>query len=257
VWKRLTHPNILPLLGITISPHPQLISDLMPGNLRDYLGRNPEADRLKLVDIPPFAFIGLSSHHKLFGLAEGLNYLHSSNVIHGGLQGVRGCSKSRLITILTSGQSNILVDHVGHVRIAGFGLTTLLLDTSPHHSYNLRWTAPEILGDDTKPYTKQADIFSFAMVMIEVRHGRPTTCRTLVDRCFVSMQIFNGGWAPFHPITASRAKAWILDGKRPPRPKHPAFTEDLWRLMQNCWDQDPQSRPAVSNVLRSVFRSFR
>ena len=48
-WKHLEHPNIVPLLGVTIDP-PQLISDWMSGgNLTEYITNNPEADRLRLV----------------------------------------------------------------------------------------------------------------------------------------------------------------------------------------------------------------
>ena len=71
------------------------------GDLLKYLRNNPKADRLQLVDVPTSCFFCSHPHHKLLGLTEGLNYLHSSNVIHGDLKGVRGCSKSRL-TILTS-----------------------------------------------------------------------------------------------------------------------------------------------------------
>ena len=47
--KHLAHPNIVPLLGVTIDP-PQLISDWMAGgNLMEYITNNPEADRLRLV----------------------------------------------------------------------------------------------------------------------------------------------------------------------------------------------------------------
>ena len=56
MWKRLTHPNILPLLGITIVP-PQLISDWMPGgDLPEYIRKNPEVNRLGLVCLPPVVF---------------------------------------------------------------------------------------------------------------------------------------------------------------------------------------------------------
>ena len=47
--KHLAHPNIVPLLGITIDP-PRLISDwIAGGNLTEYITNNPEADRLRLV----------------------------------------------------------------------------------------------------------------------------------------------------------------------------------------------------------------
>ena len=51
MWKRLTHPNALPLLGITTAP-PQLISKWMSGgDLPDYIKKNPDADRLGIVGV--------------------------------------------------------------------------------------------------------------------------------------------------------------------------------------------------------------
>ena len=53
MWKRLQHPNIVPLLGITPDPL-QLISEWMPGgDLRDFIKKHPGADRLGLVGVPP------------------------------------------------------------------------------------------------------------------------------------------------------------------------------------------------------------
>ena len=51
IWKNLTHPNILPFLGVTIDPL-QLVSEWMPGGtLLKYVKNNPDADRLGLVGI--------------------------------------------------------------------------------------------------------------------------------------------------------------------------------------------------------------
>jgi len=115
------------------------------------------------------------SRRQLSGVANGLCYLHSCNVTHGALKGVRNCSKSRFATVLTLGQPNILMDDSGHAHIAEFGLATLtqnpdsMQSTTLQHSHTARWAAPEVLSEGT--YSKEADIFSFAMVMIEVRHG--------------------------------------------------------------------------------------
>ena len=64
------------------------------------------------------------------------------------------------------------MDDSGHARIADFGLATVTqnLDSRRSVSYQrghtVRWTAPEVLNEGT--YSTEADIFSFAMVMIEV-----------------------------------------------------------------------------------------
>ena len=62
MWKNLKHPNILPLLGATISPS-QLVSTLMPaGDLSKYLPKNPDLNRIELVGVdlvahPVIAFL--------------------------------------------------------------------------------------------------------------------------------------------------------------------------------------------------------
>ena len=53
VWKHLSHPNILPLLGVSLSMRPysfRMVSPWMKnGNVMEYTRSNPSADRLKLV----------------------------------------------------------------------------------------------------------------------------------------------------------------------------------------------------------------
>ena len=58
----------------------------------------------------------------------------------------------------------------GHSRLR---LRTAMVD----HGHTVRWTVPEILNEEGI-YSKEADIFSFAMVMIKVRGtgGSPAPC---------------------------------------------------------------------------------
>ena len=111
---------------------------------------------------------------QLSDVAEGLNYLHYCDVVHGALKGVRDCSRSRFTIILTPGQTNVLIDATGRARITDIGLTTITQDldsirrASAGVGDSARWIAPEIF-EDRGTYSKEGDIFSFAMVMIEVR----------------------------------------------------------------------------------------
>ena len=94
-------------------------------------------------------------------------------MIHGDLKGVCDRSNSSFTTALTRVQPNILMDGSGNARIVDFGFTTVTQNLDSVRSiqcqrgFTPRWTAPEIL--DEAPHSKEGDIFSFAMVMIEVR----------------------------------------------------------------------------------------
>ena len=47
--KHLAHPNIVPILGVTVEPF-EVISNWMPGgDLLGYVAKHPDADRLSLV----------------------------------------------------------------------------------------------------------------------------------------------------------------------------------------------------------------
>ena len=100
-------------------------------------------------------------------------------MIHGGLKGVSSCFGSGSIAVLTPGQSNILVGTTGRARITGFGLAVVtrnldsIRSASAGGGHGARWIAPEIL-DDRGTYSEEGDIFSFAMVTIEVRRKYPT-----------------------------------------------------------------------------------
>ena len=91
MWKRLAHPNIVPLIGVSEGPAPlSMVSEWMPnGNVRDYVKKNPETSRIHLVrDIGDSAGLELKQV-QLLDVSRGLSYLHSLEIVHGGLKGVR------------------------------------------------------------------------------------------------------------------------------------------------------------------------
>ena len=83
------------------------------------------------------------------------------------------------------------MDSAGHARITDLTLASITTDTNlaprapEDRSHSARWTAPEILNEEGT-CSKKADVFSFAMVMIEVCFDRLLSAHlwiTLRCRC--------------------------------------------------------------------------
>ena len=205
------------------------------------------------------SFILHLSRHQLSDIADGLSHLHSRNVIHGDLKGVCGRSESHLAIVLTPSQQSILVDGSGRARITDFGLATVtqrvgsVLSILDEYQQTARWTAPEILNDQGS-YSKEADIFSFAMVTIAVSYVSPTAYGA-ASHCYPTpTQVFTGA-VPFNNLPDAAAMLAVMEGRRPQRPSHPTFTDELWTLTQRCWHDNYGLRPEgleVSRVLRGA-----
>ena len=58
-WKFLNHPNLLPLLGVTMSNnHFAMVSEWMfNGSINDFIKTNRNANRFELVGVPPVAYL--------------------------------------------------------------------------------------------------------------------------------------------------------------------------------------------------------
>ena len=196
--------------------------------------------------------------HQLSQIADGLCYLHSRNVIHGDLKGVRSRLECCLTAALTPLQSNVLVevvDEVPRALIADFGIAivtknsnSIRSDTRQPH-YHPRWSAPEVLNGDNP--TIESDVFSFGMTMFEVRRCRSTLNAPLAHCRLLLIQVFDG--PPFSGKSDYKAAAEILRGNRPPRPEHPSCTDDLWALMKRCWDKDLHSRPSALEISQTLL----
>ena len=100
---------------------------------------------------------------------------------------------------MTRVQSNILVDASNCARITDFGLATVtqnldsIQSTVNNQGHATRYTAPEILNE-RGTYSKESDVFSLAMVMIEVSH-KSVVCAELcfAYRHLVPLDIYRRG----------------------------------------------------------------
>ena len=87
----MEHPNILNIEGVAPHLFPFcMVSDWMEnGNMLEYVKNNPDADRFGLVGLTHWRFGLPLIGSQLLGVTRGLGYLHSNEVVHGDLKGVR------------------------------------------------------------------------------------------------------------------------------------------------------------------------
>jgi serine/threonine protein kinase len=158
---------------------------------------------------------------------------------------------------ITRSQPNILVDNSDHARITDFGLTKITKhphsaeSVSHRHGLRLQRSAPEVLREGV--YSKEADIFSFGIVMYEVCRQSICcyACTSSHYRCLI-IQVLTGA-VPFIGKRPAAAAIEIMNGQRPPRPTHLIFSEESWSLLERCWAQDPRLRPEILEVLETLL----
>ncbi|KAF8183723.1 kinase-like domain-containing protein [Mycena galopus ATCC 62051] len=209
LWKELHHPHILPFLGIDRDSFPSSFCMVSPwmehGTVMHYLKTHGHANVNKL----------------LYEIAQGLEYLHSHNIVHGDLRG-----------------ANILIKEDWSACLADFGLS-ILSDvtsmTSSNRGGNPHWMAPELL-DPARFGSKfirapANDVYAFGCVCFELYTGRP----------------------PFAGMSDPAALLMVLDGARPERPLGPpAMSDILWKHITEFWAESPTARPSTQLVVRSM-----
>ena len=148
------------------------------------------------------------------------------------------------------------MDATGHARITDFGLAMVvqgadsLRSSSIEHGHTPRWIAPEIF-DGQGTHSKEADVFSFAGVAIEVSFGTNYS-RPISDNILpIYMKVFTGAIA-FSDRGPREAMLTIAGGERPQRPTNPALKDGLWTLIQRCWSQDARLRPHALRISCSL-----
>ncbi|KAJ7145875.1 kinase-like domain-containing protein [Mycena epipterygia] len=149
VWKDLHHPHILPFIGIDRENFPPLMCMVSPwmehGTILKFLdvhGRG-NVDRL------------------LLEIAQGLQYLHSCNIVHGDLKG-----------------ANILINEDWSACLADFGLSIFSDATATStRAGTIYWMAPELIAPErfkrSFARTTASDVYAFgcSKAMLKVIDG--------------------------------------------------------------------------------------
>ena len=128
-------------------------------------------------------------HCQVFGLTDGLKYLHSQQVVHGDLKGVRN-PRHLLIMLpkLTAcqQQSNLLIGSTGQTLVCDFGVsriigkpgfTTAVFGTPPFMAPEL-FPDPPLIDEDASDndetdtfspeFTKETDVYAYGLTLLQV-----------------------------------------------------------------------------------------
>ncbi|KLO08496.1 kinase-like protein [Schizopora paradoxa] len=172
VWSKLSHPNILPLLGyVMYGEYPALVSKWMVrGSVREYIEDRTNVSIMQMTR----------------GIVAGLLYLHNEDIVHSDLK----CE-------------NIFLSDSGEPLLADFGISRIITTTTATTSTNIkgstRWMAVELLSDDDagETHTMMTDIWAFGMVVYELLTRRLPFFEIKID-VRVSLAIM-GGQLPSKP----------------------------------------------------------
>ncbi|CAE6411997.1 unnamed protein product [Rhizoctonia solani] len=156
---------------------------------------------------------------KCVQIADGIGYLHAQGIVHGDLK-----------------PENVLVSQDHTPKLTDFGNAALaeytlqFTDSSTTQGMSVRWTAPEILKQETKT-TQAGDIFAFGMIVLETITGL----------------------LPYAGVSDPVVMFSIAAGKLPKRPQAhiPSGAEQadsLWEILNSCWAYKPSERPKAHEI---------
>jgi formylglycine-generating enzyme required for sulfatase activity len=153
---RLTHPNILRLYNLELSPFPFLLMEFVPGrSLQAYLAERMEAmeDGVGRLTVPEVCLF-------LPGLAEGLDHAHKLGVIHRDI-------KPANILIVGSLQKPF-------AKLSDFGIASQLRDTATHLTQQGPQGTPVYMAPEQlrrKRIDKRVDIYALGVTLYQLLSG--------------------------------------------------------------------------------------
>jgi len=155
-------------------------------------------------------------------ISAGVGHLHSEGFLHCDL-----AARNLLVSVYT--------DEV-RIKVADFGLAQYLSSTLADYSkldedalIPIRWTAVEVLR--THKVSQKSDVWAFGITMYEI-----------LDIA-----------VPYFEIASPKDVAiQVLSGFRLQRPTKTPPTDDLWNIIQSCWQENPDRRPDFRTIYKQL-----
>ncbi|KAM6902785.1 tyrosine-protein kinase Fer isoform 1-T1 [Xenentodon cancila] len=146
--------------------------------------------------------------------AAGMAYLESKNCIHRDLA-ARNC----------------LVGDGSVLKISDFGMSRQeddgVYSSSGLKQIPIKWTAPEALNYGR--YSSESDVWSYGILLWET---------------------FSLGVCPYPGMTNQQAREQVEKGYRMASPQR--CPDDVYQVMQRCWQYNPEDRPRFSDLQRDL-----
>ncbi|KAM6195538.1 tyrosine-protein kinase Fes/Fps [Sarcoramphus papa] len=241
ILKQYNHPNIVRLIGVCTQKQPiYIVMELVQGErprpaaptLAGQLvhacasspGQPPTSSAILRAGGDFLSFLRNEGPHlrvkELIKMTEnaaaGMEYLESKHCIHRDLA-ARNC----------------LVTEKNTLKISDFGMSReeedgIYAATGGMKQIPVKWTAPEALNYGR--YSSESDVWSFGILLWEA---------------------FSLGAVPYANLSNQQTREAVEQGVRLDPPEQ--CPEEVYRLMQRCWEYDPRKRPSFSTIHQDLI----